>query len=216
MKTKKIQVLSYALLIMMSIFSTNSFSTTRNVMASNFSFTPASINATVGDTIKWTWSSGSHTTTCDGTNGTTRPAGAASWDADLNSGTPTFTYVLRVAGAYHFVCVPHSPDMAGDINAISSSINQLTEIVRGYELSQNFPNPFNPATNIKFSIPNSSKVTLKIYNNNGQEVESLVNEKLNAGSYQVDWNAVNFNSGVYYYKIQAEGFIETRKMLLIK
>lgn len=213
---KKLQNLLLIFVSLILLSSAKSYSTTFNVTAANFSFSPANINVTVGDTIKWTRTSGSHTTTCDGTNGTTRPSGAAPWNSDLNSGSPTFTYVIRVAGLYHYVCEPHAPDMAGDINAVASSISQLTELVQSYELSQNFPNPFNPSTNIKFSIPNSSKVVLTIYNNTGKEVETLVNENLNQGSYQVDWNAVNFTSGVYYYKIQADGFIQTRKMLLIK
>ena len=204
------------LVSLMLIISTKSYSTTINVTAANFVFTPANINVTVGDTVKWTRTSGSHTTTCDGSNGTTRPSGAAPWDADLDAGSPTFTYVIRVAGTYHYVCDPHAPDMAGNINAVASSISQLTELVNSYELAQNFPNPFNPVTNIKFSLPNSSKVVLTIYNSMGKEVETLVNEKLNQGSYLVDWNAVNFSSGVYYYKIQTDGFIQTRKMLLIK
>lgn len=216
MRTKKIRLLALILIMTVSVISTKSFSTTINISASNFVFTPANVNVTVGDTIKWTRTGGDHTTTCNGTDGSLRPSGAAPWNANLNSASPTFSYVITVAGMYHYVCTPHAPDMSGNINAVASSITQLSEIVQSYKLSQNYPNPFNPVTKINFSVPNSSKVTLKIYNNMGQEVESLVNEKLNAGSYQVDWNAVNFNSGVYYYKIQTEGFIETRKMLLIK
>lgn len=213
---KTIQQTVITLVMLITICTNTSYSTIRNIMVSNFSFTPANINVTVGDTIKWTWSNGGHTTTCNGTNGTTRPAGAAPWNSDLNSGSPTFTYVIRVAGLYHYVCEPHAPDMAGDINAVTSSVSYLSEPVQSYDLSQNFPNPFNPVTNIKFSIPNSSKVVITVFNNAGKEMETLVNEKLNQGSYQVVWNAVNFTSGVYYYKIQTEGFIRTRKMLLIK
>lgn len=194
----------------------NSYSTTHNVAVANFSFTPVNLNVTVGDTIKWTRVSGSHTTTCDGSEGSTRPAGAPSWDSPITSGTPTFSYVVTVAGAYHYVCLPHAPEMAGNINATISGITNLTELVSNYELSQNYPNPFNPETNINFSIPVSSQVSLKIYNVNGQEVAALVNERLNAGSYKVDWNAVNFTSGIYYYTIKTEGFIQTKKMLLIK
>ncbi|MBK8549813.1 MAG: T9SS type A sorting domain-containing protein [Ignavibacteria bacterium] len=217
MVSNKIQLLVSALIIMMFINTTASYSVTHNVAATSGNiFSPANISVSVGDTIKWTRTGGSHTTTCNGSEGSTRPSGAPAWNAPLTSASPTFIYVIQVAGMYHYVCEPHAPDMAGNINAVASSITQLTEIVRSYELSQNFPNPFNPVTNINFSIPNSSNVVLKVFNNMGQEIETLVNEKLNAGSYQVDWNAVNYTSGIYYYKIQTEGFIETRKMLLIK
>lgn len=213
---KKNKNLFLVLIMMLFINISNSYSTTHNVAVANFSFTPANLSVTVGDTIKWTRVSGSHTTTCDGSEGSTRPAGAPSWDSPITSGTPTFSYVVTVAGSYHYVCLPHAPDMAGNINATISGITNLTELVSNYELSQNYPNPFNPETNINFSIPVSSQVSLKIYNVNGQEVATLVNGQLNAGSYKIDWNAVNFTSGIFYYTLKTEGFVQTRKMLLLK
>lgn len=191
-------------------------STTISIAASNFVFTPAVVSAVVGDTIKWTRTTGSHTTTCDGQAGTLRPAGAAPWNAPLTSGNPTFSYVITVPGKYLYICEPHAPDMAGVINATPSSITQINELVTGYEISQNYPNPFNPSTKIRFAIPTNEFVTLKIYNELGKEVESLVNARLNAGTYEADWNASNLNSGVYYYRIQAGSFLQTRKMLLVK
>jgi plastocyanin len=210
----------FALLTLVVVFITSytdSSARIINIAVANFSFTPASVtDAIVGDTIKWNWVSGGHTTTCDGSQFTSRPTGAPGWDANLNSGSTSFRYVITVAGMYNYICSPHAPDMAGMINATVSSINQTTEIVRGFDISQNYPNPFNPATKINFSIPLSSRVTLKIFNNAGQEVATLVNEILNASSYEVDWDAANHNSGVYYYRIQAGNYSETRKMLLIK
>lgn len=216
MKTKKNSLAIAALLIFFLMISNVSFSTVINITASNFLFSPASVNATVGDTIKWTRTNGNHTTTCDGSAGTSRPAGAASWDADLNGNNPTFTYILTVAGTYNYICVPHAPDMAGTIIVSLSSVTQLTEVAEGYNLSQNYPNPFNPTTNINFSIPAKSNVILKIYNSIGKEVETLVNGVLNSGNYKIDWNASNFTSGIYYYRIQTNDFVVTRKMLLVK
>ncbi|MEO7356799.1 MAG: T9SS type A sorting domain-containing protein, partial [Ignavibacteria bacterium] len=88
--------------------------------------------------------------------------------------------------------------------------------IQNYELSQNYPNPFNPETTIKFSIPNSSKVILKIYSNSGEELEEILNENLKAGTHEFKWSAVHLPSGVYYYEIHAGEFTETKKMLLIK
>jgi len=214
---KKIKNLMLLLVLMLLINTTNSYSTTHNISATSGNvFIPANINVTVGDTIKWTRTGGSHTTTCDGSEGSTRPAGAPAWNAPLTSGNPTFTYVVTVAGLYHYVCEPHAPSMAGNINAAVSGITSLTELVSSYELSQNYPNPFNPVTNINFSIPSASNVSLSVYNVSGQEVASMVNERMSAGTYKVDWNAVNFTSGIYYYTIRTENFVQTRKMLLIK
>ena len=85
-----------------------------------------------------------------------------------------------------------------------------------YKLFQNYPNPFNPSTNIKFDIHKSSHVTLIIYNILGKELTTLVNEKVNAGSYEVSWDAIGFPSGVYFYKLIADDFIDTKRMLLVK
>jgi hypothetical protein len=90
------------------------------------------------------------------------------------------------------------------------------EIPSDYSLSQNYPNPFNPSTKISFSIPKASFVKMAVYDITGREVETLVNEQLNAGTFEVDFNASKLTSGVYFYRISAEDFVETRKMILTK
>ncbi len=85
-----------------------------------------------------------------------------------------------------------------------------------FNLEQNYPNPFNPSTTIKFSIPNNELVSLKIYNVLGQEVATLLNKEMKAGSYSVDFNASKLSSGVYIYNIRAGNFNVAKKMLLIK
>jgi hypothetical protein len=109
-------------------------------------------------------------------------------------------------------------------------INQInTEIPDKFELSQNYPNPFNPVTKIKFSIPNASLsfgeglgVGLIIYDALGREVQTLVNENLSPGTYEVDFDGSNLPSGVYFYKLEVnehgsgQGFTETKKMVMIK
>ena len=85
-----------------------------------------------------------------------------------------------------------------------------------YSLSQNYPNPFNPVTNIKYQIPKNSFVTLKVYDVMGREVRTLLNEVKASGSYSIDFNASDLSSGVYFYKIQAGEFSQTKKMMLIK
>ncbi len=85
-----------------------------------------------------------------------------------------------------------------------------------YLLSQNYPNPFNPSTNINFTLPNQAFVTLKIYDILGKEVTILINEELNAGNYTKTWDAKNLSSGVYFYKLTAGKFTETKKMVLVR
>ena len=85
-----------------------------------------------------------------------------------------------------------------------------------YELSQNYPNPFNPSTTIEFTVPKDAAVTLKIYDVLGKEVATLVNEQKPTGTYIVNWNASNFSSGLYFYKLTAGEFNQTKKMFMVK
>lgn len=85
-----------------------------------------------------------------------------------------------------------------------------------FSLEQNYPNPFNPSTIIQFSIPNSSFVNLKVYDILGREVANLLNEEKSAGTYQVSFSASDLSSGIYFCKLQAGSFIETKKMSLLK
>lgn len=99
------------------------------------------------------------------------------------------------------------------INNISSAIPEK------YSLSQNYPNPFNPSTKIRFEIQKASDVKLVVYNTIGKEISTLVNENLNAGTYETEFNGAAYNSGVYFYKLFVNGeknIIETRKMILTK
>jgi hypothetical protein len=92
-----------------------------------------------------------------------------------------------------------------------SGINQPA-----YFLEQNYPNPFNPSTAIKFSIPKTTHVTLNIYNSLGQEVANLISKDMNPGNYTTEWNASRFASGVYYYRMVAGDFVQTKKLILLK
>jgi hypothetical protein len=89
-------------------------------------------------------------------------------------------------------------------------------LVKEYDLAQNFPNPFNPSTTIRYQIPQDGIVILKIYDILGSEVATFVNEKKVAGKYEVNFNASSLASGVYIYKIQAGSFINSKKMILLK
>ncbi len=98
-----------------------------------------------------------------------------------------------------------------------TDINILTEPVpAGYILYQNYPNPFNPSTAIKFGMPKSSAVRLCVYDITGKEIETLVNEMLNAGSYETNWDGSKYASGVYFIRIDAGAFSDTKRMVLTK
>jgi hypothetical protein len=94
-------------------------------------------------------------------------------------------------------------------------------IPANFNLYQNYPNPFNPVTKIKFSIPASvkserSNVKLIIYDILGREISSLVNDNLKPGEYEASWNAGDYSSGIYFYKLYAGNYSETKRMILLK
>jgi photosystem II stability/assembly factor-like uncharacterized protein len=101
-------------------------------------------------------------------------------------------------------------------NGGSVGITPVNHMVKNYSLSQNYPNPFNPATKINFSIPKSGLVQIIIYDLMGREVKVLVNEFKTTGEYSVDFNGSRLSSGVYFYKLITDDFVETKKMMLVK
>jgi len=103
-----------------------------------------------------------------------------------------------------------------DFSLISDVEPINSNIPHEFRLSQNYPNPFNPSTNIQFSILQRSFVTLEVYNALGERVGILVSEELNTGNYNYDWDASSLTSGIYFYKLQAGSFVETKKMVLLK
>lgn len=94
--------------------------------------------------------------------------------------------------------------------------NTNVEIPKEFAIAQNYPNPFNPTTSISFDIPNLSEVKLSVYDLTGREIAVLVNETLEPGSYSYKWNASQLSSGIYFYRINAGSFVQTKKMVLIK
>jgi hypothetical protein len=100
--------------------------------------------------------------------------------------------------------------------SINKIIKQNSNIPEKYSLSQNYPNPFNPTTNIQYALANSSFVKLVVFDALGREIETLVNEKQSAGTYIAAFNSSRYPSGIYFYRLTAENFSNTKKMLIVK
>jgi len=172
-------------------------------------YTPSNFSASVGDTVVWQGNFTLHPL-----ESTTIPPGANPFS---NSVGTVFLYVIAVAGNYNYHCVIHQPSMAGSFSATPVSLQDHLTLKPGrFELYQNYPNPFNPTTVISFELAVSSYTTLKVYNVLGNEVATLVNGKMPAGRYTVEFDGEALQSGVYFYRLQAGNFSETKKLLLLK
>lgn len=200
----------------MAASATISFSTTHTIINSGFLFSPSSITINMGDTVNFVLAS-IHTA---------REVNAAIWNANGTTSNGGFdlpngggTVVLNQPGIYYYICVPHaSLGMKGTI-----TVNPATDVKAANEstpdnfiLVQNYPNPFNPKTTISFSLSSNAFVSLKVFNSLGSEVATLVNEELSAGNYQRQWNADQMSSGIYFYRLEAGRFTETKKLILLK
>jgi plastocyanin len=185
---------------------------THDVTVTNFSFTPATLNITAGDTVRWTNVLGNHNVVADDNSFTSGPVAPAPWE---------YSHIFTTAGNNPYYCALHGgpggQGMSGVIiveNPVGVPVDEL--IADKFELQQNYPNPFNPTTSISFSIPSSAFTSLKVYDIIGNEVATLVNEEKTAGNYEVRFNASSLTSGTYFYKLSAGSFTEVKKMILLK
>ena len=147
--------------------------------------------------------------------------GGANWISQLSGTAASLNGILMINALTGYVCGDNGLILKTTNGGITGfePISNVTP--SDFELYQNYPNPFNPTTKIKFDIPKSSFVKLVVYNSLGKEVATLVNEKLSAGSYEVDWpapsgNGSGYPSGVYFYKLFSDKFVEVKKMVYLK
>lgn len=140
-----------------------------------------------------------------------------SWTA-VNSGLiEPSDYSLVVNGTNLFAASELSGVWRRPLSEMITAVKEnATETPEAYSLFQNYPNPFNPTTVIGYKLAVSSHVTLKVYDILGREVTTMVNERQIAGNHSVTFSAVNLPSGVYFYRLQAGSFSETKKLLLLK
>lgn len=147
---------------------------------------------------------------------------ALTWFETPMNGVTNITH-FDFMKANNFVIYGYAVSSNGNVVKLADSIIILTGNKNNsnnkpveYKLNQNYPNPFNPNTTINFQVPKASDVKLAVYNSMGQEVSVLKNEFMQAGEYDVNFNAAELASGIYYYKLISDGFTDTKKMILIK
>ena len=136
-----------------------------------------------------------------------------------STGNNPFTLTAPAPGIYTVNAGFKNPNRRWDSVMVDISVTDIGENASNpvlYKLYDNYPNPFNPSTTLRYSLPEASLTSIKIYDAVGKEVAVVVNEMKTAGTYQIEFNAVGLSSGIYYYSIQAGTFSETKKMILMK
>jgi photosystem II stability/assembly factor-like uncharacterized protein len=137
---------------------------------------------------------------------------------DVSEGLPTFSaYDLTSNSTYLFVGIPGAGVWRRPLSEMITAVELSSgHIPVAFELQQNYPNPFNPSTTIKYELPKSSVVRLSVYDILGREVSVLVDEAKQPGTHAVQFDGNRLASGMYFYRIQAGSFVETRKLLLLR
>jgi len=143
------------------------------------------------------------------------------YNSSDNKGDASLSIALDVSGNVYVTGRSDGGASSNDYLTIKYSqvagIRDITtEIPDAFGLMQNFPNPFNPVTSIRFQIPKSSFVILVVFDINGKEIETLINQNLSAGTYGYDWDASKYASGIYFYKLQTLDDVDVEKMVLMK
>ncbi len=141
--------------------------------------------------------------------------------ADVIGNVVVESMAIRTADEYVALGTHGRGVFVGTAKELVVDVEEQNELPTEYALSQNYPNPFNPSTKIKYSLPNSGNVKLSVYSVNGEEIAQLVNTSQTAGNYEVEWDGRNYSgrnvaSGIYFYTLTSDNFVQTKKMILVK
>lgn len=180
------------------------FATKHLVSVGNFFFSPATLTVSVGDTIRWVWSAGSHTTTSVSGG---IPAGATAWDALITSSSTSFEYRVTVPGSYSYICKPHAPGMAGSFNATTVGVS--APVLAGVKIG---PNPTTGLVRISGLMTTEKPVEATVYNGAGKLVKS---ESL-AGTTGNTLDLQDLQVGTYYIRFSSGEASETRQVVVIR
>jgi plastocyanin len=216
--------LSFAVLLAIALLGTTPYDASAElwtVEVGNFFFNPAILTVQDGDTVKWQWVGGFHTTTSGD------PCSADGlWDAPITSSNQTFQRVFNNVGDFPYFCIPHcGGGMTGNITVeMALGVFEYSNddgIPGSFALDQNYPNPFNAGTVISYILEKGGHTSLKVFDILGREVITLLDDQQAAGRYGFSWDGRDARgtplaSGVYFYRLQTGQSTETRRMILLR
>lgn len=212
-----LRILIASALVVLTVYVNHATATIHTINVSNTQFNPATKQIAHGDTVRWVRLNGTHTCTSD-------PSSPKDWDSGVLTSTP-FQVVFRSEdgnGPFPYHCDFHF-GMNGTITiqTLEATREEIDVLPLEFAVEQNFPNPFNPTTTIRFRIDRVIKVELSVFNILGERVDHDDFGVLAPGSYLVDWSAnqpgdAGLSTGVYFYRLRAGDQVITRKMVLLK
>ncbi len=195
--------------VMLFLVPIDAYSTVHQIAMQDFFFSPRNTVVSPGDTVRWSNSSlAPHTSTGD----------TRIWSSGVVNPGASYSRQFLTPGVFAYQCSIHVlMGMRDTIHVSSVGIDDpQSAIPSAYELAQNYPNPFNAQTTIQYDLPSDADVTITVFDILGQKLETLVDEHQDAGHHQIAWDAADQPSGIYFYKIQAGDFSQTKRATLLK
>ncbi len=186
------------------LFSFNVQATTHTVTVSDFSFSPSTLSVSVGDVINWNWASGSHTTTS-----TSVPAGAATWDNAINSGSTSFSYTVTMSGTYNYQCSIHPSSMIGSFTATVTGIAPVVSssfLVNTTLVSNNLQ--------VTYKLETSSVVDVRLLDMSGKELQKFTSANHTPGTYAETYSLGNLAKGEYVIELHSKDMVASRKIVI--
>ncbi|MCP4581569.1 MAG: T9SS type A sorting domain-containing protein [candidate division Zixibacteria bacterium] len=187
----------------------NGLAVVHDVDIVDFSFNPPALTIDIGDTVRWeNQDSAPHTSTSN----------TGVWDSGTLTTGQTFSFAFSEEGVFPYFCAIH-PSMTATIvvigpTSVDDDIKDLLPV--NLALEQNYPNPFNASTTIKFSVSEATDIKLDIYDVTGRYIETLHEGSINSGEHTIVWDASDYTTGVYFYRLRTSGKSETRSMVYLR
>jgi plastocyanin len=193
----------YVLLIALTLFSLTTNATVHVVNVADFSFSPSNLPVVVGDTIRWQWVNGSHTTTS-----TSVPVGAPTWDSPISSVNPVFDYIVTLTGSYTYKCTPHFPGMTGSFTASAVSVPEFSS-------AQSFQwNITDNQLTVSLNLSATSSLNVRLYSLLGSNAKELTSLENFHGFFNQTWSLAEMRKGIYFLEVTASGRKVVRKIMI--
>ena len=198
---------TYLFLLLVTLFSLSAAATIHTVNVQNLNFSPSSLTVSVGDTIKWVWINGAHTTTS-----TAVPAGAAAWNHNMNQSSTTFLYKVTKPGLYNYVCTPHAPGMAGSFTASAvSAVPGIADPEPAFTLRGNV---VSDELKVDFNLAASAQVSVRLYNLIGRLVRVYDDSRRGTGTSQEIYPVGDLPKGLYLLAVIVNGKQTTLRVIV--
>ena len=179
------------------------------ITATDFQFTPDTMTIAAGDTITWLWEAGIHTTTANGI-----PAGAAQWNALLDSAHTSFSYVATVPGVYHYISVPDLPAMTGTFT-IPGAVVGIADVNLSPFIFDLVSNLVSNEFAISYTMYSTASVEVALYNISGMHLQTFMKETVPAGKHQAAFSlSETYPAGMYFVRMQTGAMAVTRRLVI--